>query len=217
MGIKDLNKFERPRERLKSFGPSYLSDLELVEIIIGSGTKGARVDAIAREILSLIKRGMDELNLENLLKIKGLSLAKASKLVAAKELFSRYRDGKVKITSPRDALPFLEDIRKKKQEHFVVLSLDGGKGVMSRRVVSVGTLERSIVHPREVFSEVVAERGASVILSHNHPSGDKTPSRNDLEVTKRLVEAGKILGIEVLDHIIVTEDDYFSFKEEGLL
>ncbi len=219
MKIKDLYVGDRPREKLKKLGPSSLSDFELLQVIIGSGTRGFDVSKIAKEVLGIISKGLENLTFENLTRIKGLSLAKASQIIASMELFKRYmmKDGRVKITSPSDILPLLEDIRRKKQEHFVVASLDGANKLINKRIVTIGILNASLIHPREIFSEAIVERAASIIIAHNHPSDEVEPSREDITLTERVKKAGDILGIKLLDHIIIGPSNYFSFREKGIL
>jgi len=143
---------------------------------------------------------------------------KASQILDGFELARRY-SGKsdVKITFPADVLPFVMEIRDKNQEHFVCISLNGANEVIEKRVATVGILNANQVHPREVFSDAIAERATSIILVHNHPSGNTDPSHEDIAVTKRLVEAGEILGIKIHDHIIVSKNEHTSMKEQGLL
>ncbi len=216
--IKDLSIHDRPREKLKKKGVKALSDFELLEVIIGSGVPGADVGSIAKEILKKFKNNFDSLSLSDLELIKGINLAKASQIMAAVEIAKRYlTKDNVKILKSADVLPFVQEYRNKKQEYFICLSLNGANNVMQNRVISVGILTKSLIHPREVFADAITDRAAGVIFVHNHPSGDIEPSEDDLEITRRLVEAGKILGIMVLDHIIITQKSYFSFKDNNLL
>ena len=177
---------------------------------------------MATEISKKIKTDYAQLNhpefYENLRKIEGVGFAKASQIVAGFELARRYlMKDDVKVASPSDVLPLVSDIIVKKQEYFICISLNGAGEVVGNRIVTVGLLNHSLVHPREVFADVITDRAASVIFVHNHPSGSLEPSEQDLEITKQLVEAGNILGIKVLDHIIVAKKGYLSLKERGVL
>lgn len=216
--IKNLSIYDRPREKLKKKGAKALSDFELLEVIIGSGVPGADVGSIAKEVLKKFKNNFDGLSLSDLELIKGVNLAKASQIMASVEIAKRYliKDN-IKIAKSTDVLPFVQEYRNKKQEYFICLSLDGANNVMQNRVISIGILTESLVHPREVFADAITDRAAGVIFIHNHPSGNIEPSEDDLEITRRLVESGKILGIMVLDHIIITPKSYFSFKDNNLI
>lgn len=216
--IKDLPEFSRPREKLKEKGAEALSDPELIAIILGSGTRGLDVMTLASKIARLIASTKGNLSLEELSNVEGIGIAKASQILAGFELARRYmiKESK-KITEAKDVLPFLSDITDKQQEYFVCISLNGANEVIEKRIVTVGLLDKSQVHPREVFADVITDRAASVILAHNHPSGELKPSDSDLKIHEQLTEAGKILGITVLDHIIVAKKGYFSFQEAGLL
>lgn len=206
--ILALEKTDRPREKLFAKGQASLTDLELLQVIIGSGVRGADVTKISQEILKLLEASNGKLELEQLVKIKGVSTATAAKLLASLELTSRFVKTGVKINKPEDVLPLVAELRSKKQEHFVVLTLDGANRLIEKRTVSIGTLSASLVHPREVFADAIADRAAGIIVVHNHPGGSLEPSGADIEVTKRLREAGQLLGIRMLDHIIVTPTDH---------
>ncbi len=206
--IKNILVQDRPREKLLNKGVSSLSEIELLQVIIGSGVKGADVTKISRMIAQLLGKHQGKTDIESLLHIKGISTATASKILASLELAERYRIDGLKVNLPEDVLPMLHDIREKKQEHFVVFSLDGANRIITRRIVSIGTLSASLVHPREVFADVITDRAASIIIAHNHPGGSLEPSKADTEVTERIKNAGAILGIRLLDHIIVTDSSY---------
>ncbi|PIP20146.1 MAG: hypothetical protein COX40_06350 [Candidatus Omnitrophica bacterium CG23_combo_of_CG06-09_8_20_14_all_40_11] len=216
--IKEIFIQDRPREKLKAKGPQALSDFELLEVIVGSGDREADVGQIAKNVLKKFKTGIENLTLDQLETIKGMNLAKASRIVAAIELSKRYliKEG-VKVENPKDILPLVQEYKDKKQEYFVCMTLDGAGNLIQSRVVSIGTIEQSLVHPREIFADAISDRAAGVIFVHNHPTGDLTLSEDDKEITKRLIEAGKLLGIKVCDHIIITNKAYFSFKESGLI
>lgn len=210
--MQDIPVLDRPREKLAKKGPSALSDFELIKAIVGSGGKTADVNKISKDIQKLLKSGADNLNYDNLSQIKGLGSAKISEILAAVELISRFNEDYDKpiVSSPADVAEIVTEIRDKKQEHFVCLTLDGANRLISKRVITIGTLTSSLVHPREVFADAITDRAASIIVAHNHPSGSLNPSRADLQVQHRLVQAGKLLGIEVLDHIIVTKSEQQS-------
>ncbi|MBM3236421.1 DNA repair protein RadC [Candidatus Poribacteria bacterium] len=204
--------------RLKEQGAQALSDIELIAIILGSGNKEQDVMTLSSKIARLLAENKAEISLEMLSNIEGIGLAKVAKILAGFELARRYIiKESIKITDVKDVLPLLNDIAGKQQEYFVCISLNGANEVIEKRIVTVGLLDKSQVHPREVFADVITDRAAAVILSHNHPSGELKPSNSDLKIHEQLVEAGKILGIKVLDHIIISKKGYFSFQEEGLL
>lgn len=216
--IKDLPEFSRPREKLKERGAQALSDTELIAIILGSGNKGQDVMTLASKIAKLIAENKGKISLETLSNIEGIGLAKASQILAGFELARRYIIKEhIKITGAKEVLPLLGDIANKQQEYFICLSLNGANEVIEKRIVTVGLLDKSQVHPREVFADVITDRAASVILAHNHPSGELKPSNSDLKIHEQLIEAGKILGIKVLDHIIISRDGYYSFQEGGII
>jgi DNA repair protein RadC len=215
--ISDIPKHERPREKLAEKGAEALSDLELLTVLLGSGTKDSDVMTVAGRILKALdgnkRPGLDELR-----KIEGIGPAKATLIAAALEFARRrIRPEGLKITFPADVLPLIANYADRKQEHFICISINGANEVITSRVVSVGLANRSQVHPREVFADPITDRAAAVIVAHNHPVGDLNPSREDVEVTRRLKEAGDTLGIKLLDHIIFNQKGYFSFLENGTL
>ena len=216
--IKDIPHFNRPREKLIERGPEALSETELLAILLGSGVKGKNVLQVARSILKKLNSASKKPDVKNLMAIEGIGLAKACQIIAAVE-FSRRRfftDSGI-VQTAKDVLPFISHIAYKKQENFLCISLTGANEIIGNRVVTIGLLNSSQIHPREVFADAISDRAASVILAHNHPSGLLKPSPEDLAVTEQMLAAGKILGISVLDHIIITKKGYFSFKEQGLL
>jgi len=218
--IKDLPKVERPREKLMQYGPEKLSNSELLAILLRSGKKGENVVELAGKILRKFgAKGLPNLTFNDLKKHSGLGPAKACEIVACFELGKRLlKDKKAQIyLKPKEVWEELKDIRDYKKEHFVIFYLDSRNQEIKREIISVGSLNANLVHPREVFEPAVRNLAAQVILAHNHPSGDHEPSEDDLEITKRLVESGKILGIEVVDHIVVTKKGFLSFKEKNLL
>jgi len=215
----DIEKINLPREKLSKTGAASLKDAELLAIILRTGFKGKNVIQLSKEILK--KYSLDDfirLPLAELSRIKGLGTGKATIISAAVELVKRGLDKNVvSIKKPVDILPFTFDIREKKKEHFVVFYLNGRNEVLKWDNVSIGTLNASLVHPREVFKPAIEQSAASVIFVHNHPSGDTTPSEDDIKLTKRLVAVSEILGIEVLDHIIISKTGYLSMKSKGLI
>jgi DNA repair protein RadC len=216
--IKDLPEHNRPREKLREKGAPALTDEELVAAILGMGTRGVDVRTIARQVAGLIREHKSGLTLDHLLTVSGMGLAKAAQVLSAFELARRHLlKDTVKISVAQDVLPLLADIAAKPQEHFVCISLNGANEVIEKRVVTIGLLDKSPVHPREVFADVIADRAAAVIFAHNHPSGEPQPSEADLRIHEQLTEAGKILGLRVLDHVIVTRKAHFSFQEAGLI
>lgn len=218
--IKDLPKVDRPREKLEKYGPERLSDSELLAILLRTGSEGINVVQLSTRILKKFGRqGLPQAMVKELRNTFGLGAAKACEIVACFELGRRLMRNKqsILILSPRDVWDQLKDIRDNKKEHFVIFFLDARNQEIKREVVSVGSLNANLVHPREVFEPAVRHLAAQVIIAHNHPSGDALPSNDDLKITKRLVEAGKIMGIEIMDHIIVTKSSYLSFREEYLI
>lgn len=208
--MSDRRKDLRPREKLQARGAESLSDYELLMAIIGSGNKYADVTKIARDVKKIIRDRGSELTYDDLLAVKSLGPAKASGIIAAFELWKRQFEvsGRPIIDSPEKAVEQFADIRTKQQEYFVCLTLDGANRLIAKRIVSIGTLTSSLVHPREVYSDAITDRAASVIVAHNHPSGNSEPSQADRDVTERLREAGELLGISLLDHIIITKGSY---------
>ncbi|MBM4305478.1 MAG: DNA repair protein RadC [Deltaproteobacteria bacterium] len=216
--IKDMPEHARPREKLRERGAKALTDEELVAAILGMGTARADVRSIAKHVAGLIREHKEELSLDHLLEVPGMGLAKAAQILAAFELARRHLlKEMIKVVSAKDVLPLVADIAGKQQEHFVCISLNGANEVIEKRIVTIGLLNKSPVHPREVFADVIADRAAGVIFVHNHPSGELQPSESDLNIHRQLTEAGKILGIQILDHVIVTRKGYYSFRETGLL
>lgn len=217
----ELEPSERPRERLLDLGAGVLSDPELLAVLFGAGCAGApALDVAARVASAIDLRRLHQTALEDLLAIRGLGPARAAQLLAAAELGRRlWPDGESTplVRGPENVYDLTRDIRGANREHFVGFYLNSRHQVLRREIISIGSLNASIVHPREVYLPAVALSAASVILAHNHPSGDPTPSEEDLAITRRLVEAGRLLGIELLDHVVVARDAYASFKERRLL
>jgi DNA repair protein RadC len=212
MKMSDRRKDLRPREKLQAKGASALSDFELLQALIGSGNAQADVSKIARETLKIIKANGANVTYDQLQHVTGMGAAKVTEILAALELSKRYllTSDQPIIDSPEKAVEQLADIRDKKQEYFVCLTLDGANRLIAKRVITIGTLTASLVHPREVFAEAITDRAASIIVAHNHPSGNLEPSQADRDVTERLQRAGELLGIELIDHVVLTSKDYKS-------
>lgn len=222
--IHDLPAAERPRERLQKLGAENLSVQEILALILGRGVAGESVMVTAQRLLSRFGsvKGIASASLEELTTVKGIGLAKASQLKAAFELANKLdKDSETTsqplVRTPEEAAREVRgSLKDKKKEHFWVLLLDARSRLINRAEVSVGSLDSTIVHPREVFKEALAASAASVIFIHNHPSGDPQPSEDDIKLTKRLAEVGEIMGIEVVDHVIIGGKKFFSLKREGL-
>lgn len=220
-GIAGVADVDMPREKLERLGPEGLRDEELLAILLRTGYEGRNVLEISRGIVKRYPvNKLVDMDLKELTTIKGIGRAKAAGLVAGFELAKRGLNQGIgiepSITSPVDVLGFLTDIKDRRKEYFVALFLNARNQVICREDVSVGSLNASLVHPREVFAPAVGSSAASVILAHNHPSGDVTPSREDIELTRRMVQAGEIMGIEVLDHLIVGSERFLSMKEANV-
>jgi len=230
--IREMPDDDRPREKMLAYGPKVLSDAELIAILIRTGIGGGKSEAmtaidIGRKILQAYDGDLASLydvSVEELYRnpaLMGVGPAKACQLKAALELGHRVRRGRrefPQVHSPQDVAEYLMDsMDAYKEEHFVILLLNTKNRIFKKEEVSVGTLNASLVHPREVFTRAIRQCASAVILAHNHPSGDPTPSSEDRNITRRLADAGNIIGIDVLDHIIVGNPDFISFKQEGYL
>ena len=216
--LRDLHKHDKPREKLVAKGVQALKNEELLSILLGSGIQGKDVRKLAKEIVAMLDKGFDELTLSKLCNIHGLGIAKASQILASIELSKRYliRSNK-RITDAKDVYEELKSFSSKSQEHFLTITLDGASHIINTRTVFIGTLNQSLVHPREVFADAIADRAAGIIIAHNHPSGTLEASRADISITQRLKEVSKLVGIELLDHVILSKHGYYSFSDEGLL
>lgn len=204
----------KPREKLARFGAKRLTDLELLQILIGSGNQLTSAKQIAKHLLKLLKNQGAEITYQEIQNVPGMGPAKTSEIIALFELGKRYLipvDRPV-IKDAEDALEQLDYLKNKKQEYFVVLTLDGANRLIDNTVVFQGTLDQSLIHPREIFAKAIEDRAASIVLAHNHPSGNLEPSPEDELVTEKLVKIGELLGIEVLDHLIVTKQGYRSIQ-----
>lgn len=218
--IKEMPTKERPRERLQSCGPDALSDIELLAILLGSGTSKHPVPVLAKRILDLLDRSHCDstLMVEDLTSIDGVGMAKATLISAALELGRRRLPSKRKqVIFPSDIYPLIRHYGNRPQEYFLSISLNGAHEVISVNVVSIGLVNHTLVHPREVFSNPLRERATAVIVAHNHPSGILNPSTDDIRVTQRLIQAGELLGIRVLDHLIFSDESFRSMLEENEL
>ncbi|WP_232423559.1 RadC family protein [Bacillus massilioanorexius] len=224
MMIRDFPNSERPRERFIHGGPQSLSNQELIALLLRTGTKNESVLQLSERLIAHFDglRMLKDASIEEITSINGIGEAKAIQLLAAVEIGRRvsnlcYTDRYV-IRSPEDCANYcMNDMRFLTQEHFVCIYLNTKNQVLHKQTIFIGSLNASIVHPREVFKEAFRRSAASIICIHNHPSGDPTPSKEDIEVTKRLIECGKIIGIDVLDHLIIGEKKYVSLKEKGYL
>ena len=215
MLIKEIALDQRPRERLKRHNAESLSDAELLAILVQSGFRGENALDLSNRIISLF--GIEKLNslsLSELMKIKGIGLAKAAKLVAAFELNKRVNSGKIceKVISNASDIAnyYMENLRDKKKEYFIAVFLDSKNKIIKDEVISIGTLNSSLVHPREVFKEAIKNSANSIILVHNHPSGNVEPSEEDYRVNQKLIETGEIVEIKVLDHLVVSKEEFRS-------
>ena len=215
--IRDLARVDRPREKLLSRGALALSSAELVALLLRSGTRHQALLAAAEAVAALLNQA-EPATCRALQSIPGVGVVGACSVLAAVELGRRQVASRgPKIRQPADVVALLDCVRGLRQEQFIVLTTDGDGHLLRRQTVFVGTLDRCPVHPREVFAEAIADRAASVFLAHNHPSGNVQPSEDDIAVTRRLVEVGEVMGIQVRDHVIVTRGSYFSFREHELL
>lgn len=209
---------DRPREKLARKGAASLSDFELLEVIIGSGSRGTDVSYLARQVQKILAKGTESLNVDTFTALKGVSLATAGKLLASLEIAKRYLVKDVEpLRTQKDILARFTDIRTKQQEYCICLALDGGQRLIAQRTITIGTLDSVLTHPREIFSDAIVDRAASVIVAHNHPSGNARPSAKDITLTQQLAAAGQLLGIPLKDHIIVTKLEHFSFRQHHML
>ena len=222
--VRDLPKPERPRERLQKLGADALSSQELLALIIGRGIPKKSVMTIAQELLGRFGnvKAIGQATLEELSQIKGIGIATAAQIKACFELAKRENleadEESFEIRNPESIFKLISsNIKDKAKEHFKLILLNSRNRKIGISSISTGTLTTSLVHPREVFRDAITHSAASVILAHNHPSGDPEPSEDDLKITRKLVESGKILGVEVIDHIIIGRNSFYSFREKGLI
>jgi len=228
--ISDFPSEQRPRERLQIHGADKLNDAELLALILGKGVRGENVIVTAQKLISKFGslNGVLESSFEDLIKIRGLGIAKTSQLIACFEIAKRYKRKDTKkenikqkekpVTSPEDAFELIRiKLEDTSIENFFVLSFDVRNKFIGIDRISKGTVSASLVHPRETFKSAIRRHAAQIMIAHNHPSGDIEPSEDDIKITKRISEAGKIMGIELMDHIIVTKNNFYSFKHNGLI
>lgn len=214
--IQDLEKEDRPREKLIQKGPQALSDGELLAIVLGSGTRQCDVLGLAARMLQIVDQKGDATTVDDLLSLQGVGIAKATLILAALEFARRrIRPHGVKIAFPPDVFPLIRHLADRRQEQFIAISLNGAHEVIAIRTVSVGLVNRALVHPREVFADPITDRASAVIVAHNHPSGNLFPSQDDLVITRQLKAAGETLGIHLLDHIIFNPEKHYSLMENG--
>jgi DNA repair protein RadC len=216
--IDQIPEQDRPREKLLAKGAAALSDQELLAVLLGKGTPGMDVMTLAGKLARVVDEKGLKVTAEDLAQFEGIGDAKATLILAAIE-FARRRikpEG-TKIETPADILPLVCHYADRKQEHFLCATINGANEVLNVRVVSIGLIDRSPAHPREVFADAVADRASAVVVAHNHPAGSLEPSPTDIENTRQLKLAGECVGIHLLDHIIFNRDSYFSFLEKGLL
>lgn len=222
--IRDVPSEERPRERMIQLGAAALSNAELLAILLRTGTSSQSSLHLAQHVLAQTGglSGLTDSTIESLVQLKGVGPAKAVQILAGVELGRRISrtipEERVTIRSPQDAAQYvMDEMQYLKQEHFVCLYLDTKNQVINKETVFVGSLNAAIVHPREIFRKAIQRASAAVVCMHNHPSGDPNPSGEDLNVTRRLKEAGELIGIDVLDHIIIGQQTFYSMKEHGHL
>ncbi len=220
--ISELPPVLRPREKLIQRGARSLSDTELLAILLGSGIRGRNVLGVANRLLRLSsKKGLQSLQFRDFMEERGVGEAKGCTILAAIELgrrlFSKENDHLPKVESPQIAFELTRDLAEHKKEYFVSLYLNAKNQVLKRETISIGSLFSNMVHPREVFAPALEVSAAAIVLAHNHPSGDPEPSPEDRRLTERLVEAGKLMGVEVLDHLVIARKGFVSFQERGFL
>jgi DNA (cytosine-5)-methyltransferase 1 len=216
--LKDIPKFDRPREKFMEKGPDALTDSELLAILLGSGIEGTNVKVLAQKILKKFGSNFLNVSVDDLMRVSGIGQAKAlqisSALALARRIFDKQNSLDNLILSAQDAIAFISDLKDKKQEHLVCLYLNARNALLKKETISIGILDKSIVHPREIFALGLEMRAAGVILAHNHPSGDLNPSEQDKQVAKRIIEAGQLMGINVVDFLIVSRNGAYSMLSE---
>jgi DNA repair protein RadC len=219
--MAEIPERDRPREKLIRKGAKALKTRELIAVIIGRGTRGRDVLAVSDAIEDVFEERKQEVTIENLTAVPGVGEAKACQLLAAFEIARRFRDRNegFRVSNPEEVLrlPDVEAIRHRQQEHFLAITLNGAGEVIHARTLTVGLLNASQVHPREAFADAITDRAAAVVFVHNHPSGSLEPSAPDLAITRQLAEAGELLGIQVLDHLIISKKGHRSLKQAGIL
>ena len=213
MRIKDTPKVDRPQEKLVKYGTKKLSDADLLAIILRTGTQETNVLELSKKILRKFKNDLKNITIDKLKEVPGLGEIKACQIIAALELSNRLmrENDQPQLISPEKVFESVKEIRESKKEHLLAIYLDVKNREISREVISIGTLTANLVHPREIFEPAIRQLAAGIIIVHNHPSGESEPSKEDIEVTKQLQKAGKLIGISIIDHIIVTKDSFYSF------
>jgi len=220
MNIRNLDRSKQPRERLIKYGSNVLSEADLIALLLSTGRKGQNVLSLAKTIIKTISLNrLSSVSFEELIQISGIGVTKASQIIACFELGKRLLINKKIsiILSPQEVWEQMSDIRDHKKEYFVAFFLDVRNQIVKREIISIGSLNASIVHPREVFEPAIRNFTSQIIVSHNHPSDEVVPSGEDISITKRLIEAGKIIGIAVIDHVIVSKSGYLSMKEKEMM
>lgn len=214
MKIKDTPKIDRPQEKLVKYGTKKLSDAELLAIILRTGTQENNVLELSKKILRKFKNDLKNITIEKLKEVPGLGETKACQIIAALELSDRltHENELPQLVSPEKVFESVKEIRESKKEHLLAIYLDIKNREISREIISIGTLTANLVHPREIFEPAIRQLAASIIIVHNHPSGETEPSEEDIEVTKQLQKAGQLMGISIIDHIIVTADRFTSLS-----
>ncbi|MFW6134903.1 MAG: RadC family protein [Elusimicrobiota bacterium] len=220
--IKDLPAVDQPREKLEKYGISSLSETDLIALLLRSGLKGKNVIQLSKNILKRFTLNqLSKATLKDLISITGMGITRASSILAAFELGRRLekekKNMKPKLNSPEKIYRYTSDLTKARREKFIAIYFDSRMKVIKRAHISVGTVSASIVHPRDVYKPAVECNASKVVVVHNHPSGDVNPSREDISITKKLKKAGDIMGIDLEDHLIVTNEGYYSFKEKGII
>ena len=219
--MAEIPERDRPRERLMRKGARALSTRDLIAVIVGRGTRGRDVLVIAAEVRDIFGKKQHDVTIEDLMAVPGIGAAKACELLAGFELSRRFEDRNegLRIARPEDVLsiPDVDVIRHRQQEHFLAITLNGAGEVIRVRTLTVGLLNASQVHPREAFADAITDRAAAVVFVHNHPSGSLEPSAQDTAITRQLVEAGDLLGIQVLDHLIISRKGHRSLRGDGAL
>ena len=216
--IKDLPENERPREKLLAKGPQTLTDQELLAVLLGKGTQRNNVLSLSEKLVKIIDQKGINLTAKDILDIDGIGTAKAALVAAAFEFVRRrIKPEGLKIKFPVDVLPLIRHYGDRKQEHFICISVNAANEVINVRVVTIGLIDKTHVHPREVFADVISDRASAIIIAHNHPVGDLKPGKQDKEITEKIKEAGNVMGIRLLDHIIFNDKSYYSFVENDEL
>jgi len=216
-GPLSLPKEKRPRERLIKSGPQAISDEELLSILLVSGVKGNNVSTLARKLLNTLENNKEIPGIDELCRLTGLGLSKACSITAMLEFGRRKWAPGNRIKNPEDIYKTISHYADRRQERFICLSLNGAHELIASRIVTIGLVNRTIIHPREVFADPIQDRASAIVIAHNHPSGNTTPSEEDNEITKRIKAAAAILGLNFLDHLIFTDKSYFSYRQESLL